>query len=82
MYRVRWRRKALARLAAIWNAATDRNAVTAASHRIDQALIGDPHNHGESRPGHRRIMFEQPLVVVYRIDDATTVVTVLAVRAY
>jgi hypothetical protein len=64
MYRVRWTRKASNQLAAIWNNATDQNAVTVASHRIDQTLASDPEHQGEERPKNRRVMFEPPLVVV------------------
>ena len=82
MYHVRWTRKALRLLAAIWNTAADRNAVTAASHRIDQALARDPENQGEERPPDRRIMFDSPLVVVYRVDAAKNTVVVLNCRRY
>lgn len=60
MYRVRWTRKASNQLAAIWTDAMDQNAVTIASHRIDQALASDPENQGEERPQNRRVMFESP----------------------
>lgn len=45
-YSVMWRQAALQSLAAIWNAATDRNAITAASHAIDTALAVSPHTVG------------------------------------
>ncbi len=56
-FTVIWRRQALAELAAIWNSAANRNAVTAASDRIDRLLELDPMNAGESRDGSDRIVF-------------------------
>jgi plasmid stabilization system protein ParE len=82
MYRVRWTRKASNQLAEIWNIATDRNAIAAASHRIDQALASDPENQGEDRPNNRRVLFEPPLLVFYRIDNSNHTVIVSFVGRY
>jgi plasmid stabilization system protein ParE len=82
MYRVRWTRKASNQLAAIWTNAADQNAITVASHRIDQALASDPENQGEDRPNNRRVMFEPPLLVFYRIDNSNNTVIVSFVGRY
>lgn len=73
---------AVNQLAAIWTNATDQNAVTVASYRIEQALRRDPLNEGEDRPNNRRVIFDAPLVVLYRVNTATNVVTVLGVGQY
>jgi hypothetical protein len=78
MHRVVWKRIALDQLAAIWVKATDQNAVTVASHAVDQALATDPANQGESRPHHQRVMFQSPLGVRFRINEKTRTVRVLA----
>lgn len=82
MFRLRWRRVALNQLAAIWTAATDQNAVTTASHRIEQLLRHDPENVGEDRPNGRRVIFDAPLVVLYRVDTTANVVRVVGVSQY
>jgi plasmid stabilization system protein ParE len=81
-FRVIWTRAARDQLAAIWLSHSDRTGVTAAAHRIDGLLGRDPANQGEDRPNNRRIMFESPLVVVYRIDTANSRVIVSHVRQY
>ena len=81
-FRVVWTRAARDLLATIWLSHPDRGAVTAAAHRIDTLLARDPENQGEERPNNRRIMFESPLVVIYRIDVAKSKVIVSHVRQY
>jgi len=82
MYRVRWTRKASNQLAAIWTNASDQNAVTVASHRIDRALALDPEHIGEDRPKNRRIIFEPPLVVFCRVNTSSNTVVVSYVGRY
>lgn len=82
MFRVHWNRWAINQLATIWNGAADQSAVTAASYRIERLLIRDPENVGEDRPNGRRVIFDTPLVVLYRVDTATNTVTVVAVSRY
>ena len=48
-YRVIWMPLALRRLAEIWTDASNREAVTAASHRIDMALATEAYAFGEER---------------------------------
>lgn len=66
-FTVIWVVHAQDQLAEIWMAATDRNAVTAASYRLDQQLADDPLNLGESRGGIERIAFEPPLRILFRV---------------
>ncbi|HVL12842.1 MAG TPA: hypothetical protein VM529_09760 [Gemmata sp.] len=81
-FRVVWTRAARDQLASVWLAHPDRAGVTAAAHRIDGLLGRDPAGQGEERPNDRRIMFESPLVVIYRIDAANNKVVVSHVRRY
>lgn len=81
MWRVIWMRAAGNGLAAA-SLTHGRAAVADASHRIDQALARDPENQGEERPPDRRIMFDPPLVVVYRVDRANRRVIVSSCRAF
>lgn len=81
-FTVRWTRAARDQLAAIWVASADRAGVTSAAHRIDVLLAADPEGVGEERPPTRRILFESPLVVLYRVDAANSRVIVSQVREY
>ena len=76
-----WTDDALNGLAAAWAAATDRTAVTQASHRLDLALIRHPFAIGLPRNSSvNRTAVELPLGVDYEIieDDKT----VRAVRVW
>jgi hypothetical protein len=73
-YAVHWTEAALNELAAAWTAATDRNAVTAASHRLDLDLAADPFAIGLARNSSvNRTAVDLPLGVDYEIieDDKT-----------
>ncbi|HEY1191535.1 MAG TPA: hypothetical protein VGE74_28140 [Gemmata sp.] len=48
-YTVTWTPHAEQELATVWVAATDRNAVTAATYQLDQEIAADPHGRGLSR---------------------------------
>lgn len=81
MFRVVWLEIALNELAAVWTPAdsTQRQAITTATHRVDQRLGNDPHNQGESRPQGQRIMFELPLGLTFEIRPQADEVRVLHV---
>lgn len=66
-------------LADLWLQAADRSAITSASDKIDQLLKDNPLAVGESRVSNIRILFEEPLVVVYDVREADLVVKVWAV---
>ena len=69
-YTVVWTPKAKDQLAEIWLRATDRQAVTQASHRADQLLRRDPESQGIDFYGDW-LLVEPPLQIVFSIypDD-------------
>jgi hypothetical protein len=79
MYEVDWLESAVFKLADAWTqaGAADRAAITAASHRVDEALRLNPVEAGESRGDERRIYIDLPLVVIYEIAEDDRLVTVL-----
>jgi len=81
-YTVEWLPLTLQRLADIWNNAPDRGAVTAAADAIDAALARNPLSQGEGREGDTRILFVEPLAVLYEVDAANRHVTVFDVWRY
>jgi hypothetical protein len=84
MFRVEWLQSALDELARLWTQAdpAGRQALTAASHEIDQRLSSDPNREGESRPKGRRLTFVPPLAVTFRVEADGQTVTVVAIRLY
>ena len=78
-FTVVWRTDALERLAAIWNDATDRAAVSRTSNAIDAELQKDPFAVGESRQGRTRIWLPSPLGIFYDVSPDDCLVTVWAV---
>jgi hypothetical protein len=66
-------------LADLWNNAPDRAAVTAAANEIDARLARDPLSQGEGREGATRILFVEPLAVLFEVDTAARRVTVFDV---
>ena len=81
MFRLRWSRNAEDRLTEFWLRGDSplRQAITTACHRLEQRLRADPHNEGESRPKGRRIAFEPPLGLIYRVEQDGQTVSVLQV---
>lgn len=84
MFTVRWKRSALNELAALWTQAdsTMRQAITAATNRIDQELQHDPENQSESRGGGERVYFEFPLGIRFEVDRQESLVHVLHVWSF
>jgi plasmid stabilization system protein ParE len=78
-FSVDWLPEAEDQLTALWTAASDRAAVTAAARRIDQMLGHDPSNAGESRDRSERLLFVPPLGVLFRIDEPARLVRVTSV---
>ena len=76
---VDWRPDALQDLAAIWLAAADRNAITAAVHAIDQTLAVDPDTVGRSVFETVRQYNHPPLGVEFEVIHADMRVWVLTV---
>lgn len=81
MYKVRWVETAVFKLADAWTQAdsAQRAAITAAAHRIEEALRISPLDAGESRGEGRRIVIDLPLVVICEVDPDNEIVTVLDV---
>jgi hypothetical protein len=79
-YTLIWKPAVEQRLAQIWTAAADRRAVTEAADKIDEVLRTRPLAVGESRDEGRRILIEEPLVVVYRVLEEDCMVNVLGVK--
>jgi len=81
MFRLVWLQTALDQLMAIWMQADSalRQAITAATHQIDQKLQSDPHASGESRPEGTRIFFIAPLGIIFRVEQDDKTVSVLRV---
>jgi hypothetical protein len=62
MFQVEWDQSAIDELAALWTLGDpdQRQALTSASHAIDQRLRTDPRAEGESRMDARRVTFVPP----------------------
>lgn len=70
-FTVNWHHDAEHELTRIWLGARDRQRITAATEEIDSLLRTNPEQQGESRADGRRVLFEKPLGVVFRVlpDD-------------
>jgi len=83
-YTVIWLKPAEAKLADIWLAADDRDAIRRAVREIDRFLKAHPHTVGESRPAEKRILIAAPLCVIFRVyedDRSVRVAGVWRLRA-
>ena len=78
-YRVVWMPIALQQLAALWMAASDRNAVTAAGHEIDLVLAAAPNSVGVILFDTVREFLHQSLGVEFEVDVAKGTVYVVSV---
>jgi hypothetical protein len=77
-YSVIWTQEAESGLAAAWLAATDRDAVTAASHRLEDALKSNPRLIGESRASSMvRIAIAHPVGIEFEVIEDDKKVRVL-----
>ncbi|MDA1054989.1 MAG: hypothetical protein O3C40_31585 [Planctomycetota bacterium] len=79
-YTVVWLRDAINELGEIWLAATDRNAVTAASEEIDRSLATDAATKGKPLSEGLRIYDAAPLRAVFSVSDLDQRVEVARVR--
>lgn len=81
-YTVIWIPFAESGLASAWLAAPDRNAVTSAAHRLEQALARNPFAVGESRNASvNRTAIDLPLGIDYEIIEDDKTVRVIRVWA-
>ena len=68
-------------LATVWLRSPDRNAVTAAFHRIEQELRRDADRKG--RPvGQLRVITHGPIAVIYAVSPADCLVNIVWVQEY
>ena len=83
-YLVIWSQVALDGITAAWVAAPSelRGAILKAWHRIDDELASNPEDLGESRDEGRRIWFESPLGVVFKVDADKKEVRLLQVWTF
>lgn len=79
IYTVVWKPSAKQDLAAIWMAASNRNAVTTASHRIDVLLETDPDTRGTVLYDTVRALVVPPLGVEFEVIEDDRTVWVLSV---
>jgi plasmid stabilization system protein ParE len=79
IYTVIWTNAALNALADIYNRATDKAAVTAASHRLDQALRHNADQKGLDQ-GSFRVIEEPPLRAAFTVTPADCMVRVFWVK--
>jgi hypothetical protein len=79
-YIVHWTDIALDELAAVWTAAADRNAVTTASHQLEQDLAADPRGRGLFRASSANYTaVDLPLGIEYDIIEDDKTVRILRV---
>jgi len=78
-YTVVWLPSAQDELADIWIQAADRQAITAAAHRIDRTLARDADRKGQIFHQHR-VLIDAPLAVTFSVSVADCLVTVTQVR--
>ena len=78
-YTVTWKPATKGQLAGIWMAALDRAAVITAANTMDRLLRDNADREGESRGGISRILFVEPLVVVYDVHEPDRRVDVISV---
>jgi hypothetical protein len=74
---VEWTSEAENDLAALWIAATDRNAVTVASAWLDDQLVADPLHFGEPWASSvHRIAVDEPIGIEFEVieDDKRVIV--------
>jgi hypothetical protein len=56
--------------------------VSASVHRIEASLARRPEDIGESRSNGFRVAFDSPIGIVFRVDEANRLVSVVAVWEY
>jgi hypothetical protein len=84
MFRVEWLREAVEELAELWIEADSplRQAITEATHALDQELQADPFRRSESREGEVRISFFNPLALLFEVDPKQKIVWILHVWSF
>jgi plasmid stabilization system protein ParE len=80
-YTVVWVRSAQDDLANLWLNAPDRNAVTTATHAIDQALGENAPSKGSDLREGLRSLFVPPLRAIFTVREDDRIAEVLRVRS-
>ena len=75
-FTVVWRPGARRQLAELWTSSPDRSQIADAADEVDRLLSQRPLAVGESRGGNHRILFVEPLGVLYDVvlDDSRVTV--------
>lgn len=83
-FTVVWSQEALDEIAQLWIAADGelRNAIMTAWHKVDEILANEPMNVGESREIGRRVMFEYPLAVKFKVEVSTSTTRLLQIWTF
>jgi hypothetical protein len=84
MFRVEWLPEAVSELADLWIKANSpfRQAITAAAHALDQELQSDPFRQSESREEDVRILFVDPLAILFEVDPQQRIIWILHVWTF
>ena len=78
-FTVVWLPRAEQELAEVWDRSTDRAAVTRSADRTDRLLSSFPDRLGEERPDKRRLLFDGPLGILFRVLMDDRLVRVISV---
>jgi hypothetical protein len=76
-YTVVYRPSAEGNLANLWTEGPDRQAIARAADEIDARLATQPHVEGESRSQSTRVLFVEPLAVLFEVSEPDRMVYVL-----
>jgi hypothetical protein len=84
MFRVEWLREAVSELADLWIKADSpsRQVLTEVTHALDQELQADPFRQSESREEEVRILFADPLAVLFEVELQQRIVWILHVWTF
>jgi hypothetical protein len=80
IYTVVWLASAQDELAEHWMNASNRNAVTAAAHLIDEELSHDAATKGVALSEGLRAFFAAPLRILFTVDEGDRIVEVVCVK--
>ena len=78
-FSVVWQPDAEAQLAELWTRSSDRAALASAANHIERVLRSYPEQVGEDRFDEDRVMFEEPLGLMFRLILEDRLVQVLRV---
>ena len=78
-FTVIWLPRAERELAELWETSFNRAALTRAADRIEVILASFPDRAGEDRSNGRRVLFEEPLGIRFRVSIDDRLVRVISV---